>query len=248
MVRDLGSEGSAIGESMAIMESTEGTDVGTQTKRELGVSKKGLRFPRVYTRAGVNPFQEVEWDLRSALITNEHGQVVFEQKDLEFPSFWSQMATNVVASKYFRGQMGTPQRERSVKQLIGRVVTTIAKWGRAQNYFASEMDAQAFEDELTYLLLHQKASFNSPVWFNCGVEAKPQCSACFINSVGDTMDGILTLAKTEGLLFKWGSGTGTNFSKLRGRMEKLSGGGTSSGLMSSASPDCFLNALPLTVE
>ncbi|HKQ18347.1 MAG TPA: vitamin B12-dependent ribonucleotide reductase, partial [Candidatus Eisenbacteria bacterium] len=161
MVRDLGSEGSAISEGTAILESTEGMDVSTQAKRELGVSKKGLRFPRVYTRAGVNPFQEVEWDLRSAVITNEHGKVVFEQKDLEFPSFWSQMATNVVASKYFRGQMGTPQRERSVKQLIGRVVTTIAKWGRAQGYFASEMDAQAFEDELTYLLLHQKASFNS---------------------------------------------------------------------------------------
>jgi ribonucleoside-diphosphate reductase alpha chain len=231
MVRDFGSEGTAIGEGMAILEA-EGTDVSTQGKRELGVSKKGLRFPRVYTRAGVNPFDEVEWDLRSALITNEHGQVVFEQKDLEFPSFWSQMAANVVASKYFRGQMGTPQRERSVKQLIGRVVTTIAKWGRAQGYFASEMDAQAFEDELTYLLLHQKASFNSPVWFNCGVEAKPQCSACFINSVGDTMDGILTLAKTEGLLFKWGSGTGTNFSSLRSSREHIQGGGTASGPVS----------------
>ncbi|HYJ32615.1 MAG TPA: vitamin B12-dependent ribonucleotide reductase [Candidatus Binatia bacterium] len=209
----------------------------TETSKKAGngparAREKGLRFPRVYTRAGVNPYDEVEWDLRTAAITNEHGKVVFEQKDVEFPKFWSQMATNVVASKYFRGQMGMPERERSVKQLIGRVATTIAGWGRAQGYFASEMDAQAFEDELTYLLLHQKASFNSPVWFNCGVETKPQCSACFINSVSDTMDGILTLAKTEGLLFKWGSGTGTNFSSLRSSKEHIKGGGKASGPVS----------------
>ncbi len=207
--------------------------MGTQGKREIGVeTRAGLRFPRVYTRAGENPFEEVEWELRTAIISNEHGNVVFEQNDVEFPKFWSQMATNVVASKYFRGQMGTPQRERSVRQLIGRVVRTIAGWGRAQGYFASEQDAQAFEDELTHLLLHQKASFNSPVWFNCGVETKPQCSACFINSVTDTMDGILTLAKTEGLLFKWGSGTGTNFSSLRSSREHIQGGGTASGPVS----------------
>ncbi|MEK7315110.1 MAG: adenosylcobalamin-dependent ribonucleoside-diphosphate reductase, partial [Candidatus Eisenbacteria bacterium] len=133
---------------------------------------------------------------------------------------------------YFRGQIGTPQRERSVKQLIGRVAKTIAGWGRTQAYFASDMDAQAFEDELTHILLHQKASFNSPVWFNCGVETKPQCSACFINSVGDTMEGILNLAKTEGLLFKWGSGTGTNFSALRSSREHIGGGGTASGPVS----------------
>ncbi|HET9951071.1 MAG TPA: vitamin B12-dependent ribonucleotide reductase [Candidatus Eisenbacteria bacterium] len=200
---------------------------------EIGVERKvGLRFPRLFTRAGVNPFDEVEWELRSAGITNEHGKVVFEQKDVEFPKFWSQMATNVVTSKYFRGQVGTPQRERSVKQLIGRVTKTIAGWGRSQSYFASEMDAQAFEDELTHILLHQKASFNSPVWFNCGVEEKPQCSACFINSVGDTMEGILNLAKTEGLLFKWGSGTGTNFSALRSSKETIGGGGTASGPVS----------------
>src|SRR5256885_862440 len=142
------------------------------------------------------------------------------------------MATNVVASKYFRGQIGTPQREYSIKQLIGRVATTIAGWGRAQGYFATEADSKAFEDELTYILLHQKAAFNSPVWFNCGVEVKPQCSACFINSVTDTMDGILTLAKTEGLLFKWGSGTGTNFSSLRSSKEHIQGGGTASGPVS----------------
>ncbi|HYQ96319.1 MAG TPA: vitamin B12-dependent ribonucleotide reductase, partial [Candidatus Eisenbacteria bacterium] len=216
---------------MAVMEGN--TAMSAQGKPEVGVEKKGgLRFPRVFTRAGSHPFDEVEWDLRTAAISNENGQVVFEQRDVEFPKFWSQMATNVVASKYFRGQMGTPQRERSVKQLIGRVVNSIADWGRKQGYFASDIDAQAFSDELTYLLLHQKASFNSPVWFNCGVEAKPQCSACFINSVSDTMEGILNLAKTEGLLFKWGSGTGTNFSSLRSSKEHIQGGGTASGPVS----------------
>ena len=207
--------------------------MSVQGKPEFGVEKKGgLRFPRVFTREGMNPFDEIEWDLRTAVISNENGQMVFEQRDVEFPKAWSQMATNVVASKYFRGQIGTPQRERSVRQLIGRVVTTIKGWGLKQGYFASDMDAQSFSDELTYLLLHQRASFNSPVWFNCGVEAKPQCSACFINSVGDTMEGILNLAKTEGLLFKWGSGTGTNFSSLRSSKEHIQGGGTASGPVS----------------
>jgi ribonucleoside-diphosphate reductase alpha chain len=231
MVRDLGSDGTAINEGMAVLEGTPA--MGTQGKREFGVeTRTGLRFPRVYTKPGVDPFDEVEWEPRTAIISNEHGNIVFEQRDVEFPKFWSQMATNVVASKYFRGQIGTPQRERSVRQLIGRVAKTIAGWGRAQGYFATEADSQSFEDELTYLLLHQKASFNSPVWFNCGVEVKPQCSACFINSVTDTMDGILTLAKTEGLLFKWGSGTGTNFSSLRSSKETIQGGGTASGPVS----------------
>jgi ribonucleoside-diphosphate reductase alpha chain len=216
---------------MATMEGT--VTMSVQGKPEFGVEKKGrLRFPRVFTRAGKDPFEEVEWELRTAVISSETGQAVFEQRDVEFPKFWSQMATNVVTSKYFRGQIGTQQRERSVKQLIGRVVTTIAGWGRKQGYFASDADAQSFQDELTYLLLHQKASFNSPVWFNCGFEAKPQCSACFINSVDDTMEGILTLAKTEGLLFKWGSGTGTNFSSLRSSREHIHGGGTASGPVS----------------
>ncbi len=229
MARDLGNEGTSVNEGMAVLEGA----MGTKGRNEIEVEKKsGLRFPRLFTRAGVNPFDEVEWDLRSAGISNEHGKVVFEQKDVEFPKFWSQMATNVVTSKYFRGQLGTPQRERSVKQLIGRVAKTIAGWGRTQAYFASDLDAQAFEDELTHILLHQKASFNSPVWFNCGVETKPQCSACFINSVGDTMEGILNLAKTEGLLFKWGSGTGTNFSALRSSREHIGGGGTASGPVS----------------
>ncbi len=219
--------------NVAVMEGTEGMSARGSKIGELGIERKGgLRFPRVHTRAGVNPFDEVEWELRTAIISNEHGQVVFEQRDVEFPKSWSLMATNVVASKYFRGLIGSPQRERSVKQLITRVVHTIAGWGRAQSYFASEADAQAFEDELTQLMLHQKASFNSPVWFNCGVEAKPQCSACFINSVSDTMEGILNLAKTEGLLFKYGSGTGTNFSSLRSSRETIQGGGTASGPVS----------------
>jgi ribonucleoside-diphosphate reductase alpha chain len=231
MARDLGSDGTAINEGMAVLEGTPA--MGTQGKREFGVeTRAGLRFPRVYTRPGIHPYDEVEWEPRTAVISNEHGNIVFEQRDVEFPKFWSQMATNVVASKYFRGQIGTPQRERSVKQLIGRVAKTISGWGRTQGYFATEQDAQSFEDELTYLLLHQKASFNSPVWFNCGVETKPQCSACFINSVSDTMDGILSLAKTEGLLFKWGSGTGTNFSSLRSSKEAIQGGGTASGPVS----------------
>jgi ribonucleoside-diphosphate reductase alpha chain len=231
MVRDLGSEGTSGNEGMAVLEGT--MSAKARQGVEIGVEKRsGLRFPRLFTRAGVHPFDEVEWELRSAAITNENGKVVFEQKDVEFPKFWSQMATNVVTSKYFRGQVGTPQRERSVKQLIGRVAKTIAGWGRTNAYFATEMDAQAFEDELTHILLHQKGSFNSPVWFNCGVEEKPQCSACFINSVGDTMEGILNLAKTEGLLFKWGSGTGTNFSALRSSREAIGGGGTASGPVS----------------
>ena len=219
------------GSGMATLEGSAAMSV--QERPEFGVEKKGgLRFPRVFTRAGVNPFDEVEWDLRTAVISNENGQMVFEQRDVEFPKAWSQMATNVVASKYFRGQIGTPERERSVRQLIGRVVITIAGWGKKQGYFASDTDVQSFLDELTWLLLHQKASFNSPVWFNCGVEAKPQCSACFINSVSDTMEGILNLAKTEGLLFKWGSGTGTNFSSLRSSKEHIAGGGTASGPVS----------------
>src|SRR5258706_6540331 len=230
-MRDLGREGTGFNEGMAVLEGIVAME--TQGKREFGVeTRAGLRFPRVYTRPGENPYDEVEWELRTAVISNEHGQIVFEQRDVEFPKFWSQMATNVVASKYFRGQMGTPQRERSIRQLIGRVATRIAGWARGQGYFASEADSKAFEAELTYLLLHQKASFNSPVWFNCGVEVKPQCSACFITSVTDTMDGILTLAKTEGLLCKWGSGTGTNFSSLRSSKEAIQGGGPASGPVS----------------
>ncbi|HEY8550577.1 MAG TPA: vitamin B12-dependent ribonucleotide reductase [Vicinamibacterales bacterium] len=192
----------------------------------------GLEYTRFFAREGVDPFDEVEWDIRSAVIANEKGEVVFEQRDVEVPKFWSQQATNIVVSKYFRGTLGTPQRERSVKQLIGRVVDTITGWARRQRYFASEDDLQAFSDDLKHLLVYQKASFNSPVWFNVGIEPHPQCSACFINSVQDTMESILGLAKTEGMLFKYGSGTGTNLSPIRSSRELLAGGGTASGPVS----------------
>ncbi|HYM63016.1 MAG TPA: vitamin B12-dependent ribonucleotide reductase, partial [Thermoanaerobaculia bacterium] len=192
----------------------------------------GITVERYYTRAGADPFDTCEWELRSAVITNERGEVVFEQKDVEMPKFWSQMATNVVVSKYFRGHLGTPDRESSVRQLIGRVVRTMTGWGREGGYFATDADGDAFRDELTHILLYQMAAFNSPVWFNVGIEPKPQCSACFINSVHDTMDSILSLAKTEGMLFKYGSGTGSNLSKIRSSRELLAGGGTASGPVS----------------
>jgi len=197
-----------------------------------GESVVGIEFERYFTKDSVDPFDEVDWELRSAVIANERGEVVFEQRDVEFPKSWSQQATNIVVSKYFRGVIGTPERERSVKQLIGRVVNTITRWAREQGYFASEDDLQAFSDELKHLLVYQKGSFNSPVWFNCGFEKAPQCSACFINAVQDTMESILTLAKTEGMLFKFGSGTGSNLSAIRSSKEILAGGGTASGPVS----------------
>ncbi len=196
------------------------------------VTVPGLEFPRAFTRDGIDPFDAVEWETRAAVIGNEKGHVVFEQRDVEIPKFWSQQATNIVVSKYFRGTVGTPDRERSVRQLIGRVVDTITGWARAQKYFASEDDLQAFSDDLKHLLVFQKAAFNSPVWFNCGFETHPQCSACFINAVQDTMESILTLAKTEGMLFKYGSGTGSNLSAIRSSQELLAGGGTASGPVS----------------
>jgi ribonucleoside-diphosphate reductase alpha chain len=174
----------------------------------------------------------VTWEQRDAAITNEKGEVVFEQKGVEVPSFWSPTATNVVVSKYFRGGLGTPERETSVRQVIARVAGAIAGWGRQGGYFASETDAQTFEDELTCLLVNQHAAFNSPVWFNVGIEAHPQCSACFINSVDDTMDSIMALAATEAHLFKGGSGTGSNLSALRSSREPLSQGGRASGPVS----------------
>ncbi|HTI36703.1 MAG TPA: vitamin B12-dependent ribonucleotide reductase [Vicinamibacterales bacterium] len=192
----------------------------------------GLDYERFFAAEGVDPFDEIEWDLRSAVIGSEKGEIVFEQRDVEIPKFWSQQATNIVVSKYFRGQIGTPEREKSVKQLIGRVVDTITGWARAQQYFASEDDLLAFADDLKHLLVYQKAAFNSPVWFNVGFEKNPQCSACFINSVQDTMESILTLAKTEGMLFKYGSGTGSNLSSIRSSKELLAGGGTASGPVS----------------
>ena len=195
-----------------------------------GVS--GVEYVRFFSREGLDPFDEVEWDVRAAVIGNEKGNLVFEQRDVEIPKFWSQQATNIVVSKYFRGTIGTPERERSVKQLIGRVVDTITMWARTQKYFASEDDLQGFSDDLKHLLVYQKAAFNSPVWFNCGFEKAPQCSACFINSVQDTMESILGLAKTEGMLFKFGSGTGSNLSAIRSSRELLAGGGTASGPVS----------------
>ena len=192
----------------------------------------GIEFPRHFTSKGVSPYGQVEWEARTASIANEKGEILFQQEGVEVPKAWSQSATNIVVSKYFHGQVGTPDRERSVRQLIERVARTMTDWGVQGRYFASDDDAQTFHDELVYLLLNQYVSFNSPVWFNCGIEPRPQCAACFINSVDDTMESILQLARTEGRLFKWGSGTGTNFSPLRSSRARLSGGGTASGPVS----------------
>jgi len=219
----------------------------------------GLSFKRFFTQPGVSPYDEMEWELRLAQISDAQGGVIFEQKDVEVPKDWSMTATNIVASKYLHGPLGTPERETGVRQLVSRVAETIRDWGVKGGYFKTADDAAIFHDELAHLLLQQKAAFNSPVWFNVGcdriephsdaqnwhwnaVEQKveygvtgyrnPQCSACFINSVHDSLDSILTLAKTEGMLFKWGSGTGTNLSPLRSSTESLSGGGTASGPLS----------------
>jgi ribonucleoside-diphosphate reductase alpha chain len=192
----------------------------------------GIRFERRWTRPGVHPYDEVAWAIRTASIGNESGKVVFEQTDVEVPESWSQLATNVVVSKYFRGHLGTPGREHSVRQLIGRVVDTICGWAVAGRYFATDEDLEAFRAELTHLILHQKMSFNSPVWFNVGVEEHPQCSACFINSVQDSMTSIMDLAKTEAMLFKYGSGAGSNLSPIRSAREKMAGGGIASGPVS----------------
>jgi len=209
----------------------------TSQAADLGVSRgavrtTGLKIPRYFTRAGMSPYDEIEWELRTASIANEKGKVVFEQSNVEIPKAWSLMATQVVVSKYFRGPLGTPQREHSVRQMIGRVVETIASWGKKDGYFATEEDARAFSDELTHIMLHQKACFNSPVWFNCGIEEKPQCSACFILAVDDTMDSILDWYRKEGVIFKGGSGSGVNLSKIRSSKEQLAGGGTASGPVS----------------
>jgi len=197
-----------------------------------GQAGKGLAFARYFTDGKTSPFDALEWEKRTALIGNEKGVTIFRQEDVEVPKSWSQTATNIVASKYFHGKPGTREREGSARQLIGRVVNTIVRWGEQGGYFADAASRDAFRDELTHLLVEQKMSFNSPVWFNVGVQPKPQCSACFINSVHDNMGSIMDLAKTEGMLFKWGSGTGTNFSSLRGSKEPLSGGGIASGPVS----------------
>lgn len=202
-------------------------------RRPTGRKPRGVAIPRHFTRAGEDPFSRVEWALRSARIANERGETIFEQADVEVPKGWSQLATNVVVSKYFRGHVGTPERERSVKQLIGRVVSRLAEWGDASGYFRTPADGQAFRDELSHVLVNQLASFNSPVWFNLGVADTPQqASACFINSVDDTMESIMELARTEATLFKGGSGAGSNLSRIRSSREKLSGGGIASGPVS----------------
>ena len=219
----------------------------------------GLAFTRHFTQSGVSPYDKLTWERRTAAIIDSKGNVIFEQKDVEVPKDWSMTATNIVASKYLHGQIGTPQRETGVRQLVSRVAETIRDWGFRDGYFRSAADAEIFHDELVHLLLNQYAAFNSPVWFNVGCdriepnsdaqnwhwspESKrieygvtgyryPQCSACFINKVEDTLESILTLAKTEGMLFKWGSGTGSNLSPLRGSTEILSGGGQASGPLS----------------
>src|ERR1700680_2228884 len=203
----------------------------TTTPAEAEV-RTGLEFQRYFTDGRTAPFDAVEWERRVAQIGNEKGKTIFRQENVEVPKGWSQTATNIVASKYFHGKLNTPEREGSVRQLIGRVVKTIVNWGEQGGYFANAASREAFRDELTHLLVEQKGAFNSPVWFNVGVQPKPQCSACFINSVQDDMESIMNLAKTEGMLFKWGSGTGTNFSSLRGSRETLSGGGIASGPVS----------------
>jgi ribonucleoside-diphosphate reductase alpha chain len=204
----------------------------TRKPRSRAVRRPGMALQRFFTEPDVHPFDEIQWELRTATITDETGKPIFEQRDVEMPAFWSQLATNVVVSKYFKGPLGTPQREHSLRQLIGRVADTITAWGVKDRYFASDEDAEAFQAELTYLLVNQMAAFNSPVWFNVGVEPKPQCSACFIQSVSDDMGSIMDLAKNEVMLFKYGSGTGSNLSTIRSSREHLAGGGTASGPVS----------------
>src|SRR6476620_6098828 len=230
-----------------------------ELKRSLPIAQRtGIEFPRYFTAKledGKTPYDEISWELRTASIGNDKGAVIFEQRDIEVPSDWSQTATNIVASKYFHGKAGSPDRETSVAQLVHRVVDTIADWGLKGKYFKTQQDGDNFRNELAHLMLTQKACFNSPVWFNVGVKEargygwyweeasdsirkleagtpRPQCSACFIVSVKDSLESILDLAKTEGMLFKWGSGTGTNLSALREEDAVLSGGGRASGPLS----------------
>jgi ribonucleoside-diphosphate reductase alpha chain len=199
---------------------------------ENAMKRDGIALERFFTRPGVDPMSQIEWDLRSAVISGEDGRVVFEQRDVEVPRGWSQTATNVVVSKYFRGSLGSPRRETSVRQLIARVIDTVASWGEKQCYFVSEGERDIFKAELAWLLVNQMASFNSPVYFNVGIEPKPQCSACFILKVDDNMESILNWYRNEGMIFKGGSGSGVNLSALRSGREKLSAGGTASGPLS----------------
>src|SRR5262245_37051190 len=199
--------------------------------RSARTTEQGLVIERRFSTAGVHPFDELEWEQRDAII-GDPDDPAFEQRDVEFPKSWTQNATNIVAQKYFRGQIGTDQRETSVKQMVGRVAGTIAEWGREGGYFATPEDSAAFEAELTSILVNQKAAFNSPVWFNVGFEEHPQCSACFILSVDDTMESILDWNTKEGMIFRGGSGSGINLSNIRGSVEQLSKGGLASGPVS----------------
>ena len=235
------------------------TATGVDSVEEAAQVRRGLAFERYFTsdlKEGQTPYDTLKWEQRSAVIADVKGNIVFEQTDVEMPSTWSQTATNIVASKYFHGTVGRPDRERSLRELVHRVVDTIADWGGLGGYFSTEADVEAFRDDLAHLMLTQKASFNSPVWFNVGVrkesrgygwawdesservgaldpdQHRPQCSACFINSVQDSLESILDLAKTEGMLFKWGSGTGTNLSNIREDDAGLAGGGRASGPVS----------------
>ena len=213
-------------------ESSAGVSVEDASTAGSPLAEGGLAVERLYSNPGVDPYEGVEWEKRTATIAGDGGEVVFEQDDVEIPAGWSQLATNVVVSKYFRGPLGTPKRENSVKHMIDRVADTIAGWGRAQGYFASEEDADVFHNELKQIILHQRATFNSPVWFNVGVEDTPQCSACFILSVDDSMESILEWCKVEGMIFKGGSGAGVNLSRIRSSKEILSAGGQASGPVS----------------
>ena len=206
-------------------------DSRSATAPAITAAGDGVSVGRRFTAAGVSPFDSVGWEIRDALIGDPESPA-FEQRGVEFPKTWSQNATNIVSQKYFRGRMDSPERENSVKQMIGRVAGTIAEWGREGGYFASEDDAQAFNDELTHILLHQMAAFNSPVWFNVGFEEHPQCSACFILSVEDTIESILGWNTKEGMIFRGGSGSGINLSRIRGSKEHLSKGGLASGPVS----------------
>ncbi|MDP3975218.1 MAG: vitamin B12-dependent ribonucleotide reductase [Candidatus Jorgensenbacteria bacterium] len=214
------------------MQTIETRTPQTASEQKHGNGTRGLPFGRHFTKPGIHPFDEIEWEKRSAVITNEKGKEIFRQDDVEIPKSWSMTATNVVVSKYFHGQLGSPERETSVRQLIERVARAYFTWGRNGGYFTTEEDAEIFYHELCFLLVNQYMAFNSPVWFNVGAEECPQCSACFINSVKDDMGSILDLAKTEGMLFKHGSGTGSNLSTLRSAKEKMSHGGTPSGPVS----------------
>src|SRR5216684_245391 len=245
--------------SVALSSSGKIEELEKTIKKPLPVAQRqGVSFPKFFTQKlepGKTPYDDIVWELRTAAIANDKGAIIFEQNDVEMPADWSQTATNIVVSKYFHGKMGSPDRERSVRQLVHRVVDSITEWGAAGRYFKTAEDSENFRNELAHIMLTQKACFNSPVWFNVGVresrgygfyfdeaeqvvkklmpgENHPQCSACFINSVGDTLESILDLAKTEGMLFKWGSGTGTNLSTLREEEGLLSGGGRASGPLS----------------